>query len=91
MLGGVLRLCFLHSLIPEIVAIDDIEAVPHLSRPEVKIGHMPGKLMPVKSYELSDLIGQDSGDVGGVGHCEIPWAGVDGVLRLTLQTLTEVR
>jgi hypothetical protein len=35
MLGGVPHLCRLHLLEPAVVAVEDIEAVPHLIHPEI--------------------------------------------------------
>jgi hypothetical protein len=48
-------LSHLHLLKPAIVTVDDIEAVAHFIEPEIKVRHMPGKLVPVERDEFRDL------------------------------------
>jgi hypothetical protein len=73
MLRDVLRLSCLHLLEPAVVAVDNIEAMPKLSHPEVRVSHVPCELMPVQRDELCDLDGERVGYFAGIGHVTPPW------------------
>jgi hypothetical protein len=56
-LGDMLLLGCLHQLEPFAVTVEHLKAMPHLCRPEIEVGDMTGKLVPVQRNEPTDLIG----------------------------------
>ena len=48
-LSDVFALGFLHPIETLAISVDDLEAMPDFGHPEVQVGHLPGKLVPVKS------------------------------------------
>src|SRR5262249_31425955 len=70
MFGDVFRLRGFQALKPRPIAIDDIEAVAHLSQPKVQVGNMTSSLVSVERGELRELVSEYLRDVGGVRHVD---------------------
>jgi hypothetical protein len=71
-LSDVFALGFLHPIEALAISVDDLEAVPHFGHPKGQVGHVPGKLVPVKGDKPCQLLGQGFRDVGGICHAQTP-------------------
>jgi hypothetical protein len=59
-----LFLSCLHQSEPFAITVKHMKAMPHLRRPEIEVGDVTCKLVPVQRTEPEDLIGDQSRYVG---------------------------